>query len=283
MNKTILDVFYDILIKEAALGRVDCFFKYNMRFDTVIREDNIKLVGNNLDNNLVVPTLVINNKKEFDSLLVEYVNLALNFYSESCYCDEIRESNYLDNNNKLGISPEKLIITLLWSNATIEDFNDPCTFLKKRISFFELNELEKYLQERIVGYSEILGYDLEIKIVKNGLENETPYALKCYLVKPNGGRIYEFPSVYFGVFDGIGYVYAIQNSKSRLINEGHSKKVDRLLYKVNEGLDVKNDTYDNYGFGNLKDITPNSLVVANILMGLFRLKMILMIITDLVI
>ena len=39
MYKDILDVFYNCLIKEACLGSVDCYFTYNMRFDTIIREE----------------------------------------------------------------------------------------------------------------------------------------------------------------------------------------------------------------------------------------------------
>lgn len=48
------------------------------------------------------------------------------------------------------------------------------------------------------------------------------------------------------------------------------KKIDRVMYKVNDGLDVENDTYFNYGVGNLKDVTPNAIVAANILVALFK-------------
>lgn len=268
MNKSILDVFYNVLIKEAMVGRVDCYFKYNIRFDTKIISSNLDYIGND-NNSLLVPTLLIKNKEEFDKLLVEYVEKAMEFYGDDNFCDEVIDSNYYD--DELGISKEKVIMTMLWSNATIEDFNDPCKFLKKRISFFELGELEKFLQEELVGYSKLLGYDINVMIEKNGLENETPYSLKVNLVTvDNGARIYEFPKVYFGIYDGDGYIYAIQNDRYRLINSNYTKKIDRLLYKVNEGLDVKSDTSENYGIGNLKDVTPNFVVVANIMMGLFK-------------
>ena len=42
------------------------------------------------------------------------------------------------------------------------------------------------------------------------------------------------------------YVYAIQNNRYRLINEFYTKKINRLLYKVNEGFDTKEDTYENF-------------------------------------
>lgn len=269
MNNSILDVFYNVLLKEVATGRVDCFFKYNLRFDTKIVEKDIDIVGYNNNSELLIPTLMIKNKEEFDKLLIQYVESALAFYDDFSYHEEVRDSDYHD--NELGISKEKLVMISLWLNATIEDFNDPCMFLKKRIAFFELGNLEKYLESMNVGYSEVLGTDVEIRLVKNGLENETPYALKIYLVKPeNNVRIYEFPKIYFGVCDNEAYVYAIQHDKYRLINSIYSKKLDRLMYKVNEGVNVKEDTYDNYGLGNLKDITPNALVGADILMGLLK-------------
>lgn len=137
MNSNILDVFYNCLIKEAALGSVDCFFKYNMRFNTRIINENIDVFGESDDNSdLLIPTLMIKNKLEFDCLLEKYVEIALTFYDDECYPEEVRYSSYFD--NELGISKEKMIMTLLWSNASYEDFNDPCTFLRKRISFFEL-------------------------------------------------------------------------------------------------------------------------------------------------
>ena len=268
MNKNFLDVFYNVLIKEASVGRVDCYFYFNIRFDTRIIEDNIHIIGNNNDNSLV-PTLIIKDKNKFNSLLVKYVELALDFYDEFIYYDEIRNSNYWD--NELGISREKMIMTLLWSNATIEDFNDPCEFLRKRIKFFKLGNLNRYLDEVNIGYSKVLGYDVSINIVKNGLENETPYSLKVFLLKPDSGyKVYEFPNIYFGMCDNNIYIYAIQNNRFRLIRENLTKKIDRLMYKVNNGLNVKEDNYENYGIGNLKDITPNSLVVLNIFTGLLK-------------
>ena len=99
----------------------------------------------------------------------------------------------------------------------------------------------------------------------------TPYSFVVNLVKSDtGGKVYEFPRIYFGVYDNEGYVYAIQNDKHRLVNANYTKKIDRLMYKVDEGLDVKNDIYENYGIGNLKDVTPSFIVVANMMMGLFR-------------
>lgn len=270
MNSTLLDVFYNCLIKEAALGSVDCFFKYNMRFNTRIIEDNVDIFGESDDNSdLLVPTLIIKDKVEFNRLLKKYVEAALDFYDDECFVEEVRDSNYFD--NEFGISKEKVIMTLLWSNATYEDFNDPCNFLRKRISFFELGDMNKYLNKQVVGYSEVMDADIEFVILKNKLESETPYSLVVNLLDTKTGRkIYEFPRGYFGVFNDEGYVYAIQNSRDRFVDLECVKKIDRTMYKVNECLDVDVDTYSKYGVGNLKDVTPNAVVIANILIGLFK-------------
>ena len=178
MPKDILELFYKILIKEASLGNVDCFFRYNLRFDTKLVESNEIIVGED-NSNLLVPMLVIKNKQEFDKLLVEYVNLALNFYDDKEFVEEVRDSKFQE--DEVGISKEKVIMSLLWSNATLEDFNDPCNFLRKRIAFFKLGKMAELLEEQEIGFSERLKGNVSVKFVKAKLENETPYKLKIYL------------------------------------------------------------------------------------------------------
>ena len=268
MNKReILDIFYNYIIKEAFNGKVDCYFIYNTYFFTKIPERGIELVSDNfLNDDLIVPTLVIDNCCLFEELLVEYVEKALLFYDSSNFCEEV-----LGNDLGNGICREKVIMTLLWSNATVGDFQDPCSFLRKRIAFFDMQDFDLYKAPRIVGYSEVLDADIMCCVKKAKFESETPYYLESFLLNSvDGERIYEFPRVYFGVCNKNAYVYAIQNSKNKFINDKFIKKIERKMYKVNDGLDVNGDTYDNYGVGNLKDITPSFLIAANIFSGLLR-------------
>lgn len=269
-KEEILNIFYNNIVPEAFCGRIDCYFMYNTLFYTKIPQRNIELVKA-LDDyeDLIIPTLYVKDCDLFEELLVRYVEEALNFYDDSNFCEEILNDKVMKLGS--GISKEKVIMTLLWSNATVEDFLDPCLFLKKRIDFFRLGNLDVYEESRIVGYSEILGADILCAVKKARIESETPYYLQTFLLNPeDGDKIYEFPNIYFGVSDGIASVYAIQNEKGRLINEDYKKKIERNLYKVNDGLDVKEDTYDNYGVGNLKDVTPSFLVGINIFVGLLK-------------
>jgi len=269
MKENLLDLFYNYVVKEAATGRVDCFMIYNLIFQTKVPEYGIEVLSEVQNDNLMIPTLVIRNVREFEGLLLEYVEKALEFYEDEDFYEEIRNSNFRD--NEMGVSKEKLIMTLLWSNATIEDFNDPCAFLRKRIAFFEIGDFNEFLHPQIINHSEVLGGNLEVKILKNRLEHETPYSMQMFLRSDEtGDKIYEFPTAYFGIFNNTGYVYAIQNSRDRFIHEKYEKKISRKLYSVDEGFDVHEDNYDNYDIGNLKDITPSFLLMANVLMGLLH-------------
>lgn len=272
MNREeILDIFYNHIVPEAFNGRVDCYFMYNIYFYTKVPSNGIELISNEENTDLMIPTLYVTNYELFNDLLVEYVKKAIEFYDDSNYPEDILNGIGIEQNK--GISKEKVIMTLLWSNATVNDYHDPCNFLRKRINYFNLGNLDEYRISKITGYSEILDSDIECVIEKSRIESETPYYFSSYLLNPNTGeRIYEFPRIYFGISDGSVDVYAIQNGKNKILNEKIARKVDRKLYKVNEGIDIKSDTFDNYGVGNLKDITPSFLVVANIFSGLLKVS-----------
>lgn len=268
MRSRILDIFYNNIIKEAAIGRINCYFYYNIIFNTNIVEDNIYIKAKINNDDLFIPTLMIKNKSEFDSLLLEYVDKAIKFYDDSNFCDEVKVSVF--NDLDYGICREKVVMALLWSNATVDDFNDPILFLRKRIAFLDDGIMNRFKDNQVLGYSEVLGGNIEISTVKNKIGNETPYSFRTFIKDNDGIYLYEFPRVYVATNNNCAYVYAIQNSKDRIVNDNFRKKIDRKLYKVNEGVDVNDDTVERYGVGNLKDITSSFLVVANIVMGVLN-------------
>lgn len=140
----IIDIFYNNIIKEASMGRVNCLFIYNIVFNTYLVEDNKHIESTVNVDNLFIPTLVIENKEKFNNLLLEYVIKAKSFYNLEKYENELREQNQ-EELIKDRICIEKILMTLLWSNATVEDFEDPINFLKKRINL-QKNLTEKFLR-----------------------------------------------------------------------------------------------------------------------------------------
>ena len=116
----IIDIFYNDILKEARNGKVDCYFIFNIHF------------YNNLDNDYtdpMVPILNLDSKEKFNELLMIYVNKAKSHYDFTKYI------NAFEDNKEYYLN--KLIMTLLWSNATYEDFNNPINFLMKQIDFLD--------------------------------------------------------------------------------------------------------------------------------------------------
>lgn len=248
----ILGIFYNNIVPEAMNGRVNCLSYYNMAFSTKIVDENKRYSCNINDDSVLIPTLMIKNKKEFDNLLIEYVNLALEFYDDSNFDEEIINNKLYD--KEFGICKEKVILSLLFANATLEDFNNPVEFLKKRIDFI-YNDLSS---SHDFGYLEILKGNLSLTIDKDIINNETPYQM-IIKIKSRNGEEFIFPKIKFGISRDTVYIYAIQNKMNEENN--FSKKINRILYKVGEGY---NDTNELDDIENLKDITASFLVSLNI-------------------
>ena len=103
----------------------------------------------NYNDDGIVPVINITNRELFNSLLISYVNKARNYYDLSKYEKSIDEDKEYNIN--------KMIMTLLWSNATYEDFNDPISFLRKQIDFLDNDLFSEFVNGETIGYSEILG------------------------------------------------------------------------------------------------------------------------------
>ncbi len=237
----VLDIFYNEVIKEAREGKVEAYFTYNILFNTLI-DDKLINIENDINGRLLIPTLKIKNKKAFDELLTEYTLEAYKFYKSSKY-EELDEHDYI-----------KTILTLLWSNATSEDFENPLSFLKKRISFLNNNINEEKNITSSLG-------NINVSIKKDRVEQETPFYLNI-TINDN-----VMPMVRFGIFNNSVYIYAIQNVKE----VDRDKKLNRQLYKVNDGIDLKKESDNNIiDYENLKGITPSALVSATIALSFFK-------------
>lgn len=264
-----INVFYDEIINEASTGRVDCFFMMNLLFSTYLKEENKTIEGKKDDDGrYLIPTLVIKNKEIFNKLLTEYLALAktkydLTKYYETLEFDDIENPEHIIN---------KLILTTLWANATYDDFNWSEEFLRKQILFLKDNTFSEYNEPTIIGYSEMLGGYLEIENIPEPILNETPTSLKISLIEPKTNERYTFPLVRYGIKDDKCYIYAVQKNKKFDVDNNFKKKVNRRLFKIGENFDTKNDTYENYKEGNLKDVSASFVVASNIVLGLLSSK-----------
>ncbi len=241
MEEDILDIFYNHIIPEASNGKIDCFMYYHICFNSLI-EGN--LIEGNSPDYIDAPLLEIRDKEVFNGLLKEYVKLALDFYDDSYFYDEVLSGEYRTDENK--ICKEKVLMTLIWSNATVEDFQDPYSFLIRQKSYLENNFLT---EEKDIGYSTILDGHIFTNVSKTGkLSWESPYAFHSCIT--NESDAHDLPAIRFGVEDDVVYIYSVHQEK----NSRKSKKINRNLYKVNENFNPLGET------NSLKDVTPSFLV-----------------------
>lgn len=264
-----ISVFYDEIINEASTGRVDCFFMMNLLFSTYIREDNKTISAKKEDDGrYLIPTLVIKNKENFNKLLTEYLNLAKNKYELTKYYEALEFSDIENYEQVIN----KIILTTLWANATYDDFTESEEFLKRQISFLKDNTFSEYETPTIIGYSEVLGGYVEIEDIQETIMNETPNSLKISLIEPETNERYTFPLVRYGIENGKCYIYAVQKDKKYDTDNKFKKKVNRRLFQIGENFDTKNDTYENYKEGNLKDVSASFVVASNVVLGLLTSK-----------
>ena len=256
----VLDIFYNYIVKEASQGKIKCFFTYSIFFETYFKETKDRISSSIEFEDKLIPTLTIHNKKEFDELLCKYVDLCLDFYGTNNYKEEILNC---ENYNVDRTSPEKLIMTTLWANATFDDFLEPEEYLRKRISFLENSEEVSFN----TNYSELLKGSINFNVEKDKLVFETPNKIKIKLVSEDNLE-YEFPEVKFGIYNDKVYFYAIQNNHKE--ENSYSKKVNRLLFKIGEGFDTNKDNYEIYEEGNLKDVSASFIVALNIAISYFH-------------
>ena len=253
----ILDIFYNKVVKEAAAGRIDCNMMYNVLFKTVLDGKTLYKLDEEMQKNnyMFIPTLFINNKTEFDKALLEYYDKAKDFYKYKID----KEDDF-----------EATILTLLWNNATEDDFKNPIDYIKRYISFMDqptnlnLNTYEN------IGYSSILDSDIEVCIKEEEIYEETPYGF--YMRATNGNLYYNFPVIRFGIHDNKAYIYAIQQRKEKNTEEkdifDYQKKIHRRLFKVNENFN-KEENIDNIEYPeNLTGISPSALVSLTYLLSL---------------
>lgn len=248
----ILDLFYNEIAREASNGRVDCYMMFNVLFETKVNNRTLYKTSESIrkNNALFVPTLEIKNVDEFNTALINYYNKAKVFYK-----GKIDEDYDFD----------KTILTLLWNNATEDDFKNPVEYIRRYTAFLD-KPLDLNDEYQNIGYSEVLDSDIEICIKEEPINEETPYGI--YIRSTKDGLYYDFPIVRLGIYDNKAYIYAVQQDKVKKeetdINYEYQKKIHRKLFKVNEGFEKEEEIDNINNPENLTGISPSALVALSI-------------------
>lgn len=279
MNDLILEIFNEACEGKVMIDNIDWPFSFN----TMI---NGKRSYFNKNNNI---TLVIKNLDEFIEKIKEYLNL-----EKDCKRKTMRIYN--------GVVSDKIkcYIVNLFANMTTEDFLNPIAYIDKYMAFLRDKTFD-YLDDGItVKLPKVKESELEIKREQNSTSMETPYKITLTL-KKNGDEFttFKLPSIYYAVREEnnkkVCYIYSVMNKDNKKLNESElkfQKQINRLLYKLNDGVVDTDEYYEYkealkrkeekesqgeaiteeiyYPEGNISDITNSFLFSLNIFMSLLQ-------------
>jgi len=142
------------------------------------------------------PVLEINNVEAFKTALFNYVQAYTSLESRWTRPD------ISDRWEDIAM----YAMSVIWTNATAQDFTNPISFLKKYTDFLTTDQWEDLKEPRDAG--QIYGIQLWKKVMESYSERETPHNYTLYIQDEKGKKQY-LPSVCYGIQDKKAYVCAI--------------------------------------------------------------------------
>lgn len=234
-DSQILEIFYNRIVPEAQHGKINFYFTANIAFNLVINNEIVSKCDELPYEGLLIPTLKISDKQAFDNLLIEYVKKAIEFYNPSDF-------SFLNNLNDKDIETVetktsyliKYIISTLFANASLNDFENPIKFLESRISMFE-NRVLNANGEVDLGYIDSIGARMYIEEEKSPIKSETPYRIKGYLQFDDDYKLL-LPEIYVGNNGKKYQLYGIQKTteNSEIDERPYLKQIRKgFIAKIN--------------------------------------------------
>lgn len=251
------ELFYE-LIKEASIGKVEiCDDEWPVSFNTIIEGETERKEFYEEGN---LATLYIKDEEKFLKKLEEYIDLELQ--------QNRKRPSFYKENEKYN---KKWIMMYLFSYATTEDFVNPLEYVQRKIDFLRDNSLSHYEETITIPLSSSMkNLDLEIEKVQNPVSMETPNRMQIRLRE--GESIYHLPSIYYGIreenHEKVCYIYGVLKPKEE-DDEKLYKKVNRLLFKLNDGVEKRED-YNSEEESNIKDVSMPFVFSLNIFVSLLQ-------------
>jgi len=240
MDKINIDKIIDEILHEMEYGKVDA--------DIVLF---MKMYTTNDIHTEMIPVLNLKNKELFYEKIKEYVKVFENVIQ---IISASEREGYI-----------KRIITLMLSDMSIIDFNDPCLFIQKKIDFTKNQQLETKIID-----APSLGGAICLDIQTYG--KETPFCFVPKLMCEN--EVYEFPTISYGISNNKCYIYAMQDYNKEH-DTSFGKKIHRKLYKLNKDV-YENETeeYKDYKEGkseyypeNVSDVSPGFILALTLFLN----------------
>lgn len=174
-------------------------------------------------------------------------------------------------------------MSLIWSNATTTDFNNPIEYLKRRINFLKDRRMDDYFEKRATD--RIMMFDdslLSYNVRKSPLILEAPYVLEARLESDDFMEdSYQLPSIFFGLDNDTCHIYAIQNKgKVGTDLSKYQKSIKRKMNKVKKGFsedihldEMPGDDVETFNINypeNITSVDPSFLVSLTVNLALLN-------------
>ncbi len=225
-------------------------------FNTILYDLEGKVLKEYVDDDNPI-TLQIRDVSKFEEKMDTYVDEMSLFLKEHPLFYAY-DNVYFDGKKEFQ---EKYMMTSIWSNATISDFENPLSFLDRRIGFLKDKTVEEEKFEADV--SPIFQQD-DVKLIY-GVEAEhpnmeTPYHFIARLENKEN-ESYMLPSISFGIHEGKCYIYAIQDKEDHKRKDTFYKKIKRNLYHANKDIE------DDYYAEKITDVSPAQVCSLALFLG----------------
>lgn len=185
-----------------------------------IKEEDIEVLKPENNKESEIPTIVVEDATLFFAYLTDLINSSVIFYAKH---------GIQKNARRLAI----LLLRRIWLRMGENDFANVEAFLNKQQEFVtnELFDEERFRKQVEKFYDE----NIYIQIGANETYDETFICAKITISEDD--KKHELPEIYFGIDDeNVCYIYAVQNG----FNVCKNKKIQRLLYKLNSGVENPN-------------------------------------------
>ena len=227
-------------------------------FNTIIEDRKI-------EGDSTFPYANIKDEENFLKNLDEYLDLELSLNRKHPLFIKEKEENL-----------KRMLISYLFVNSSVTDFENVNDLLRKRINFLKDNTFKDY--SKTINVPSLLNSNLVISNDLQSVMMECANALSFKLEKD--GEVYSLPKVFYGIDNDTCYIYSIMNDKKFVNNDTpFKKKVNRLLYKLNENVfENESDEYKEYLQNkdyypeNISDVSVSFLLSLSMFIKMLKMK-----------
>lgn len=178
--------------------------------------------------NIYEPTVIIRDRKKFNTTFLEYLKIATDFYENDLSLSSNR-------------NPLKYLIYNTLYKALPSDFDDIRNLFQREINYIKNVRLNDYLNPKNIGYSNLLCGNLIIGLAKEDADSVSPLSIHISLERVINNKLYyyDFPCVRYGISGSTAYIYEIEKVCERSINADYFKSKEYLSELENYQLSVK--------------------------------------------